>query len=364
MEEKIAVRIISKYLKKGNMARCLRDILPTAGLTKEQREEIAELVHNVVRWKKLYGQILHRNGLPLTGENYVKLALNNSQTEGSTFPFEYRYSCSDFVGGVLKNHSDWAEYLNQTPPTGLCVNLNLSTKSDVLAILQSEHSPAKSSILEPTILAHSISKYSKAISQRYAHVQDENSQFVALISVSLGNSILDYCAGNGGKSLAMASFSKNKKQLHAYELNDAKRAILQQRCKEYQANVVVEKKPPNEKYDLVLVDAPCTGLGAARRNPEAKYIEGPAEFPATQFSLLKTAAQNVKNYGYLLYAVCTITPEETSQVVQHFTQREEFTVSPLNSLPHAEYLQPTQHGAFTMLPQGDLFFVSLLQKEE
>jgi 16S rRNA (cytosine967-C5)-methyltransferase len=364
MEEKVAIRIVAKYLRKGNMARCLRDILPSSGLSNEQREEIAEIVHDVVRWKKLYDQIINHRGLQPTAESFIKLALDNAQAEGTTYPFEYRYSCSSYVANVLKNYEHWAKYLNQTPPTSLCVNRNISTVSEVMDILHSEQMQAARSILDTTILTSSIGKYSKVIQQKYAHIQDENSQFIALLSVSLGNSILDYCAGNGGKSLAVASFSKNTKQLTAYETNIAKRTILRRRCSEYHANVIVEEHVPKERYDLVLVDAPCTGLGAARRNPEAKYREGPADFPAIQLSILRDAAKNVQNHGYLLYAVCTITPEETTQVIQAFIEHQEFTISPLDSAPHAEYLQHAQHGAFTILPQGDLFFVSLLKKNK
>jgi len=363
MDEKVATRIVAKYLRKGNMARCLRDILPAAGLSREQREEIAELIHDVVRWKKLYEYIIDRTGLPASPETYVKLAQDAAQTDVSSYPFEYRYSCSSYVAGVLENYRDWAEYLNQTPPTTLCVNLNTSTASNVLQILRVEQIPAQPSLLGTAIQTSSISKYSKVITNKYAHVQDENSQFIAAIAVVLGNSILDYCAGNGGKSLAMASMSKNTKHLAAYELNEGKRAILRQRCEDYRAKVTIDDHPPEDTFDLVLVDAPCSGLGAARRNPEAKYIEGPGDFPATQLSILQEAAQKVDNHGSLLYAVCTITPEETTDVIQAFTKHHEFTCTPLNDVPHLEYLQQAKNGAFTVLPRGDLFFLSLLKKK-
>jgi 16S rRNA (cytosine967-C5)-methyltransferase len=363
MEENVAVRIVAKYLRKGNMARCLRDILPSAGLTKQQREEIAELIHDVVRWKKLYEHMIDRQGLQPTAETYVKLARNGAQADVSSYPFEYRYSCSPYVAHVLERYGDWAEFLNQTPPTSLCVNLNTSTKSDVMNILHTEQTQAKPSILDTTVQTSSISKYSKVISQRFAHVQDENSQFIAALGVFLGDSILDFCAGNGGKSLAMASMSKNKKHLTAFEINEGKRTILQQRCNEYNAKVTIEDHPPKDTYDLVLVDAPCSGLGAARRNPEAKYIENPGDFPATQLAILQQAAQNVNNHGSLLYAVCTITLEETTDVIEAFTKHQGYTSSSLNTVPHAEYLQHTKNGAFTILPHGDLFFVSLLKKK-
>jgi 16S rRNA (cytosine967-C5)-methyltransferase len=362
MEEKVAARAITKYLKKGNMARCLRDILPSAGLSKEQREEIAELIHDVVRWKKLYEHIIDIRGLKTSPETYVKLAMNGSQVDASLYPFEYRYSCSSYVANVLKDHGDWAEFLNEKPPTTLCVNFNKSTIDDVMSILQQETLPAERSILTTAILTSSISKYSKVIQQRFAHVQDESSQLVSLLTASLGESIFDYCAGNGGKSLAIASITKNGKKLCAYEMNAAKRTTLKRRCSEYNANVTVEDNPSEKKYDIVLVDAPCTGLGAARRNPETKYVESPGDLPQIQLSILKQAAGNVKSGGVLFYAVCTMTPEETTQVIQAFVKEKEFILSPFDDLPHKEFLLKNKYGAFSTLPRGDLFFLSVLKK--
>jgi 16S rRNA (cytosine967-C5)-methyltransferase len=363
MEEKVAARVITKFLKKGNMARCLRDILPASGLSKKQREEIAELIHDVVRWKKLYEHIIDIRGLKPSPETYVKLALSGSQADATSYPFEYRYSCSSYVADVLKDHGDWAEFLNEKPPTTLCVNFNKSTIDDVMSMLQQDSLPAEQSILTTAILTTSISKYSKVIQQRFAHVQDESSQLISLLTTSYGESIFDYCAGNGGKSLAIASFTRNTKKLNAYEMNETKRTTLKRRCSEYNANVTVENNPSGKKYDIVLVDAPCTSLGVARRNPEAKYIESPGDLPQTQLSILKQAARNVKSGGVLFYAVCTITPEETTQVIQAFVKKKEFTLVPFDDLPYKEFLMKNKYGAFSTLPRGDLFFLSVLTKE-
>jgi 16S rRNA (cytosine967-C5)-methyltransferase len=364
MDEKIAARIIKKYMRKGGMARCLRDILPSAGLSREQREETAEIVHDVVRWKKLYDHLMNTRGLQPNPETYVDFARNNAHLEGASYPFEYRYSCSAYVASVLETHPKWAEYLNQRPPTSLCVNLNTSSPQKIIDILHTEKITAEPSVLATTVLTSSMGRYSRVIEQRLAHVQDEASQYIASLAVELGQSVLDYCAGNGGKSLAMASMSQNNKTLTAYEVNPAKREILHRRLHEHHAHVSVEDHPPRDTYDVVLADAPCTGLGAARRNPEAKYVEGPDDFPAIQQSILHAAAQNVHNGGYLLYAVCTITPEETTDVIEAFVRDHQFEVAPLSSLPYKEYLHPTSSGAYTMFPQGDLFFVSLLKKNE
>jgi 16S rRNA (cytosine967-C5)-methyltransferase len=363
MIEDVAVQVVSKYLKKGNMARCLRDILPSSGLSKENREKVAEIVHDVVRWKKLYEHILHNQGSEPNPRLYVKLAGEGAHAEASSYPFDYRYSCSSYVAGVLKEYGEWAGYLNETPPTTLCVNFNKTTPEQVMNLLHEDHIFSKRSILDTAILTTSVSKYSSVLQQRYAHVQDENSQLIAHLAASLGEHIFDFCAGNGGKSLAMASLSRNTKQLSAYDTNASKRAILTKRCKDYEANVRVEESIPKTMFDVVLVDAPCTGLGAARRNPEAKYVKDSNDFPTTQLSILQQAKGNVRKHGFLLYSVCTITPEETSEVINQFTKHADYSVASLTNIIHKEFLQPTMQGAFTVLPHGDLFFLALLRKE-
>lgn len=84
MKEKVASRIIHKSLKKGNMVRCLCDILPATGLSKEEREEIADIVHEVVRWKRLYEHIIDSRGLPSSPETYLQLARNGLQAYSKT----------------------------------------------------------------------------------------------------------------------------------------------------------------------------------------------------------------------------------------------------------------------------------------
>jgi 16S rRNA (cytosine967-C5)-methyltransferase len=363
MDEKVAARIVRKYLKKGNMARCLRDILPAAGLSKKEREEIAELVHDVVRWKRLYEHIIDSRGLTPTAETYVKLAQEGAQADASSYAFEYRYSSSSYVAGILKDHAEWAEFLNETPPTTLCVNFNKTTRDEVMNLLREESLPSENALLPSALLTTSVSKYSTVVQQRFAHVQDETSQLVSFLATTLGDSIFDMCAGNGGKTLALASMTRNQKKLSAYELNASKRATLKRRCGEYDAHVIVEDRLSDKNYDLVLVDAPCSGLGAARRNPEVKYIEGVGDFPRTQVSLLQQAANNVKKGGNLFYAVCTVTPEETTQVIDAFLNAGDFTVSWFKKHPYEAVLLKNTYGAFTALPRGDLFFLSVLQKK-
>ena len=362
MIDKVATKVIAKYLEKGNMSRCLRDILPSSKLTLEQRDNVAEIVHDFIRWKKLYDHIIEERDIAKLPEIYVQLAVVKAQTGAKSLPFDYRYSCSGYVAKILKKRESLAKYLNERPPTTLCSNLNKSSTKEVINILNEEKLPASLSKLETAVLTTSNGRYSSAIKNRYAHVQDESSQLISYIAANMGDNILDFCAGNGGKSLTMASITRNKKNLHSYDLNLKKRTTIRQRSMEYNANLVVEDKPPKKKFDVILVDAPCTGIGAARRNPEAKYVEGPGDFPQIQFGILNDAARMINDEGIILYSICTITPEETKDVVEKFSKQKNFKIIGLNNHPYSELLIKNKYGAFTNIPGGDLFFISMLQE--
>jgi len=358
----VAIQVVTKYLKKNKMAMCLRDILPGSGLSLVDRQNVADIVHEVVRWKRLYDNILEEIGLAKSPDAYVNLALENKQNNWSTDDFEIKYSVSSYVASLLKNKLKWTEYLNEKPPTSLCINFNKSDTKEVASILESEKLPAEKSNLESAILTSSMGRYSSVVTKNLAHVQDESSQLIACITAFLGDNILDFCAGNGGKSLAMASITRNRKKIFAYDINSKKRLTLARRSKEYNAEISIEEKLSDKKFDVVLVDAPCTGIGAARRNPEAKYVDGPGKYPEIQQNILVEAEQKVKPNGFLFYSVCTFTPDETQEVVKKFSKEKDLKISNLEDIPYTQFLNKTNHGAYIILPKGDIFFVSLLKK--
>ena len=358
----VAIQVITKYLKKKNMAMCLRDILPSSDLSLEERQDVADIVHDVVRWKRLYDNILEEIGLAKNAEAYVNIALEGKQNDWSTDDFEIKYSVSSYVASLLKNKIIWIKYLNEKPPTTLCINFNKSNAQEVRNILEMENLPVDKSNLETAILTSSLARYSSAVTKNFAHVQDESSQLISYIVVSLGDNILDFCAGNGGKSLTMSSIARNRRKIYAFDINPQKRLILQRRLMKYSADVSVLEKPFEKKFDVVLVDAPCTGIGAARRNPEAKYVDGPGKYPDMQQKILEEAEQLVKSNGFLFYAVCTFTPDETEDVVKKFLKEKDIKIFNLKNLPYTQFLNKTRFGAFIDLPKGDIFFISLLKK--
>ncbi|MDO9417663.1 RsmB/NOP family class I SAM-dependent RNA methyltransferase [Pararhizobium sp.] len=161
-------------------------------------------------------------------------------------------------------------------------------------------------------------------------VQDEGSQIVAdLILAKEGDQILDYCAGGGGKTLALAAAMNNKGQVHAYDTDRKRLAPIIERLKRAGTrNVQVQDNiktlaPLEGRFDRVLVDAPCTGTGTWRRRPDTKWRlneKNLDERLAQQREALEHASRFVKPGGNLVYITCSILPQENEAQVMSFCE--------------------------------------------
>lgn len=161
-------------------------------------------------------------------------------------------------------------------------------------------------------------------------VQDEGSQIVAdLVDPREGEQVLDFCAGGGGKTLAMAAAMHNKGQVHAYDADRKRLAPIIERLKRAGThNVQVHDAISaiaslTGRFDRVLVDAPCTGTGTWRRRPDTKWRLTPRnlqERVEQQREALAEAAVYVKPGGELLYVTCSLLPEENDDQVRGFCE--------------------------------------------
>lgn len=161
-------------------------------------------------------------------------------------------------------------------------------------------------------------------------VQDEGSQIVAdLVFAQEGEQVLDYCAGGGGKTLAMSAAMNNKGQVHAYDTDRKRLAPIIERLKRAGTrNVQVHESvdsltPLAGRCDRVLVDAPCTGTGTWRRRPDTKWRltqKNLEERLAQQEEALARAAQFVRPGGHLIYVTCSVLPEENESQVYGFCE--------------------------------------------
>ncbi|WP_457586785.1 RsmB/NOP family class I SAM-dependent RNA methyltransferase [Ensifer canadensis] len=161
-------------------------------------------------------------------------------------------------------------------------------------------------------------------------VQDEGSQIVAdLAFPQEGEQVLDYCAGGGGKTLAMSAAMNNKGQVHAYDTDRKRLAPIIERLKRAGTrNVQVHESteslaPLAGRFDRVLVDAPCTGTGTWRRRPDTKWRlnqKNLEERISQQEEALASAAQFVRPGGHLIYVTCSVLPEENEAQVYDFCE--------------------------------------------
>ena len=207
--------------------------------------------------------------------------------------------------------------------------------------------------------------------------QDEGSQLVAMmVDVQPGESVVDFCAGAGGKTLALAADMQNKGRLYAL---DSDRRRLERSAPRYakagvdnvQRRVISTGadswlKRRKRRFDRVLVDAPCTGVGAWRRNPDARWSrKSPplSDLVALQTVILERAARLVRPRGRLVYATCSMLPEENEAQVEAFLQANpDFRLDPPTRFPApltGPYLKltPAQHGC-------DGFFAAALTRAD
>jgi 16S rRNA (cytosine967-C5)-methyltransferase len=164
-------------------------------------------------------------------------------------------------------------------------------------------------------------------------VQDEGSQLLALLlDAHRGEMVVDFCAGAGGKTLALGAAMRNTGRLYAFDNSAHRLDGLKPRLARsglsnvHPAAIAHERddrvKRLTGKVDRVLVDAPCSGLGTLRRNPDLKWRQSPAtvlEFAKTQTAILSSAARLLKPGGRLVYATCSVLPQENEQIADAFT---------------------------------------------
>jgi 16S rRNA (cytosine967-C5)-methyltransferase len=163
-------------------------------------------------------------------------------------------------------------------------------------------------------------------------VQDEGSQLLAyLVAPKRGMMVADFCAGAGGKSLAIGALMRNTGRLYAFDVSEKRLHNLGQRLKRsglsnMHAQVISSETDPklkrlNGKFDRVLVDAPCSGLGTLRRNPDLKWRQMPedvAELNVKQTNILARAAKLTKTGGRLIYATCSLLNDENENIAEQF----------------------------------------------
>ncbi len=210
-------------------------------------------------------------------------------------------------------------------------------------------------------------------------IQDESSQLAArFLSPPPGAAVLDLCAAPGGKATHLAQLMENRGSVTACDAGERKLRFIRENAERLGVAIITTlpldasgplEKLEDRRYERVLVDAPCSGLGVIRRHPEGKWWRSPTDLPrlaAMQEKILVNAAERVAPGGTLLYAVCSPDREENEAVVDDFlSQRHDFVLEDLRELFPAWGELFTERGCFRSWPHRhgmDGFFAARLKK--
>ncbi|RXZ33186.1 RsmB/NOP family class I SAM-dependent RNA methyltransferase [Oxalobacteraceae bacterium CAVE-383] len=278
-----------------------------------------------------------------------------------------------------------AEGMNQPAPLDLRVNSLKATREEVAAELA-----AAPILCEPTPYAPLGLRVIKKPSLQNLplfksgaiEVQDEGSQLLSqIVGAKRGEMVVDFCAGAGGKTLAIGALMRNTGRLYAFDISDKRLAKLKPRMARSGLSNVhpvliahendAKVKRLAGKVDRVLVDAPCSGLGTLRRNPDVKWRQTPAsvlEMNSKQISILSSAARLVKAGGRLVYGTCSILDEENEAIVAQFlAANEDFTLVPMKDVLAEQKIALDMQDYLKLLPQihhTDGFFAAVMERKK
>ena len=335
------------------------------------RKFVAETIYEIVRWKRLYVEIAEVRE-PFDRDKIWRIFAVWAVLRGYTLPdwkyFEetpvrrikgkfdeltktrkYKESIPDWMDelGVKELGEEiWTKELaaqNQQAKVILRVNRLKTTKEKLRAMLMDLNIVTEFNKEYPDalILTERANVFlTDAFRDGFFEVQDASSQLVAyFLDVKPGMRVVDTCAGAGGKTLHLASLMENKGQIIAMDLYESKLKQLKIRAKRNGAfNIeprVIEStktiKKLHEKADRVLIDAPCSGLGVLKRNPDSKWKLQPEfieNIKKVQAEVLENYSKIVKPGGKLVYATCSVLPSENQEQIKRFLTTEigkEFT---------------------------------------
>ena len=329
------------------------------------RKFVAETIYEIVRWKRLYAEIAEvkepfdRNnlwrlfsvwcvlkGIALPDWNQIEPTpsrrIKGKFDELSKIR-KFRESIPDWIDEVAVSELGeelWTKELaalNKQAEVILRTNTLNTTKEELQKKLQDEsiftefipnHSDALRLVERANVFRTEVFK------KGYFEVQDASSQLVAeYLDVAPGMKVIDTCAGAGGKTLHLASFMKNKGQIIAMDIYESKLKKLKIRARRNKVHnidtrVIDSTKPIKKLYnkaDRVLIDAPCSGIGVLRRNPDSKWKLQPEfldNIKKVQQDILQKYSKMVKSGGKLVYATCSVLPSENQNQITEFLASE------------------------------------------
>ena len=325
---------------------------------------IAETTYDIVRWKRLYSKIADVKE-PFNRANLFRLFTVWATLKGIQIPdwpqFEntptrkikgkfdefskirkYKESLPDWLDdlGQKELGKKWDKEihsLNQLADVILRVNTLKTTKEKLqnnLQELEIETENIKGYPQALKLVKRTNVFVTEAFKNGWFEVQDASSQKVAkFLNPKPGTRVVDTCAGAGGKSLHIAALMENKGQVIALDIYENKLKELKRRAKRNGAHNIETRtidsskviKKLIHKADKILIDAPCSGIGVLKRNPDSKWKLQPEFLETiknTQREILDSYSRMVKPGGQMVYATCSILPSENEKQVQDFLERK------------------------------------------
>ncbi|MBL0727764.1 RsmB/NOP family class I SAM-dependent RNA methyltransferase [Piscinibacter sp. HJYY11] len=360
-------------------------------LGQRERHTLAETTYTVLRERLLY-QHLAQSGkgemerrlavLAWQGnEGFLRAALSEPEqqwlaqvqaVDRSALSEKLRHNLPEWLADMLKaqlGDEFWplVESLNVSAPLDLRVNTFKAKREEVAQALADARIDAQPTPYSPWGLRvqgkPALNKLD-VFTRGDVEVQDEGSQLLSLLTdPKRGEMVVDFCAGAGGKTLALGAAMRNTGRLYAFDTSGHRLAALKPRLARsglsnvYPAQIAHERderiKRLAGKIDRVLVDAPCSGLGTLRRNPDLKWRQSPEsieELRVKQAAILASAARLVKPGGRLVYATCSVLEQENEAIVTEFTTAQGKEFKPL---PAAELLEKAHVAGAEGLVRGE-----------
>lgn len=325
----------------------------------EDRRVVSEIFYNIIRWKKRLEYYMGESVKP--GNVYklivayllwskthykkfeefdgIKIADILTKLKKGTVPTKaIEHSIPDWLAATFEKElgKNWEREmvaLNEQAPTVLRTNSLKTTPRELIADLNDENVEAFTIKNYPDAVQLAEKKnvfLTSAFKDGLFEVQDASSQKIGeLLDVKEGMRVVDACAGAGGKTLHLAALMKNKGQIIALDIYNWKLTELKRRAKRagahnIEARLITDNKVIkrlHEKADRLLIDAPCSGLGVLKRNPDSKwkidqdFID---RIKAEQQQILQDYSKILKKGGQMIYATCSILPSENNEQVKTF----------------------------------------------
>lgn len=306
-------------------------------------------------WASLLGANL-RELEPLLQRSDRDWLAEIKQAAHGELPFEVRCDLPDWVIAAMRERFDdatllkHAQALQQAAPLDLRVNLVKSPREAVIERLAADGFRTRATPYSPAGLRLD----GKPAINRHAlfldgtiEVQDEGSQLLAwMVEPRRGEMVVDFCAGAGGKTLALGMLMRSTGRLYAFDISAYRLDQLKPRLARSGLSNVHPQRIEGErdprirrlagKIDRVLVDAPCSGLGTLRRNPDLKWRQSPesvARMSLKQSKILEAASSLLKKGGRLVYSTCSLLRSENQGIVEAFlAAHPEFRICPAGEI--------------------------------